>query len=467
MAREGREGGLDAPTRHPLNQNDAKFWDQEDLNKELERVFDICHGCRRCVSLCNAFPTLFDLVDESPTLEVDGIDVADYNKVVDQCYLCDLCYLTKCPYVPPHEWNLDFPHVMVRAKAINFKNGDTKFRDNLITSTDMIGKVAALPVVNTLVNVGNNTAPIRAVMDKALGIHKDAKLPPYSSKPARKTHGALIFDPARSTVPANTADSAHERVTLFTTCYCNYNEPSIADSVIKVLEHNGVGVDLAAREHCCGMPKYELGDLKTVEKLMELNIPALYETVKAGNVIVAAVPSCVLMFKQELPLMFPDNEQVQAVAKAFYDPFEYLHKLHKEGRLSLDFKHSLGNVSYHVACHQRVQNIGPKTKLVLELIQDTMVKNIERCSGHDGTYGVKSETLEFANKIARPIVTQIESQEPDHYGSDCPVAGRHIETNLKNKAKERASKNGGEAAIAEPVKDAIHPIDLLCLAYGI
>jgi len=198
MANEGREGGLDAPTRHPLNQNDPKFWDETDLNKELERVYDICHGCRRCVSLCNAFPTLFDLVDESPTLEVDGIDVADYNKVVDQCYLCDLCYLTKCPYVPPHEWNVDFPHLMLRAKAINFKKGDTKFRDNIITSTDMIGKVASMPVVNTLVNVGNKTAPVRALLDKTLGIHKDAKLPPYTTKPSRKTHGARIFDPKKS-----------------------------------------------------------------------------------------------------------------------------------------------------------------------------------------------------------------------------------------------------------------------------
>ena len=198
MAHEGREGGLDAPTRHPLNQNDPQFWDEDNLNEELERVYDICHGCRRCVSLCNAFPTLFDLIDESPTLEVDGIDVADYNKVVDQCYLCDLCYLTKCPYVPPHEWNVDFPHLMLRAKAINFRKGDTKFRDNIITSTDMIGKVASLPGINTLVNVGNKTAPIRAMLDKTLGIHKDAKLPPYTSNPARKTHGTLIFEIGRA-----------------------------------------------------------------------------------------------------------------------------------------------------------------------------------------------------------------------------------------------------------------------------
>lgn len=459
MANEGREGGLDAPTRHPLNQNDPKFLDEDDLNKELERVYDICHGCRRCVSLCNAFPTLFDLVDESETLEVDGIDVADYSKVVDQCYLCDLCYLTKCPYVPPHQWNVDFPHLMLRAKAVNYSKGDTSFRDRLITSTDLVGKVAAVPGLNSLVNVGNKTAIIRSALDKTLGIHKDAKLPEYASRPARKQHAALIYDPATATknsaLELNAATEESEinassaRVTLFTTCYCNYNEPSIADSVIKILQHNGIGVDLPAREHCCGMPKLELGDLKSVELLKDKNIPALYETVTAGNVIIAAVPSCVLMFKQELPLMFPDDEQVLAVARAFFDPFEYLHKLHKEGKLRTDFKNKLGNVSYHVACHQRVQNIGPKTKQILELIEDTSVKNIERCSGHDGTYGVKSETLQFANKIAKPIVRQIQQQQPDYYGSDCPIAGKHIENNLDSD------------------QQASHPIDLLCLAYGI
>jgi len=446
MSDQNREGGLGAPTRHPLNQNDPTFWDEDDLNKELERVYDICHGCRRCVSLCNAFPTLFDLVDESETLEVDGIDVADYKKVVDQCYLCDLCYLTKCPYVPPHEWNVDFPHLMLRAKAVTFKKGESKFRDNLITSTDTIGKVASTPVINSLVNGANKNGVLRGMLDTAMGIHKQAKLPEYTNKPARKQLAAHIYDPAKS---KKAIDDERAQVTLFTTCYCNYNEPSIADSVVKILEHNNVTVNLAAREHCCGMPKLELGDLKTVTHLKEKNIPVLNEMVKAGNDIVAAVPSCVLMFKQELPLMFPEDEQVQAVAKAFYDPFEYLHKMHKEEKLSLDFKNSLGNVSYHVACHQRVQNIGPKTKLILELIEETAVKNIERCSGHDGTYGVKSETFEFANKIARPIVKQIREQNPDYYGSDCPIAGKHIENNLDTDQK------------------AIHPLDLLCLAYGI
>lgn len=439
MSDQGREGGLDAPTRHPLNQNNPEFWDEKNLNTELERVFDICHGCRRCVSLCNAFPTLFDLVDESDTMEVDGVDVANYSEVVDQCYLCDLCYLTKCPYVPPHEWNVDFPHLMLRAKAVKYKKGDTKFRDRIITSTDLVGKVASQPVINSIVNISNKNKTMRSILEKSLEIHKDAALPEYARQTLHQTLPAQLQKPVRQ----------NGKVILFSTCYCNYNEPKIGESLAKVLQHNSIEVELLAREHCCGMPKLELGDLASVSKLKQRNIPLLFEKVQQGFSITAAVPSCVLMFKQELPLMFPDDEQVLAVAEAFCDPFEYLHRLHKDGTLNTQFKNSLGNVSYHVACHQRVQKIGPRTRQILELIPQTSVKSIERCSGHDGTYGVKKETLQFANKIARPIAKQITQQKPDYYGSDCPVAGKHIENNLNNG------------------QQAIHPLDLLCLAYGI
>ncbi|MDP2285711.1 MAG: heterodisulfide reductase-related iron-sulfur binding cluster, partial [Pseudohongiella sp.] len=424
MSDEKREGGLGAPTRYPLGQHGEKFYDKQDLHKELERVYDICHGCRRCVSLCNSFPTLFDLVDESDTMEVDGVAVADYQKVVDQCYLCDLCYLTKCPYVPPHEWNLDFPHLMLRAKIVNFEDGNSKFRDRLITSTDMIGKAATLPVINNIVNAVKENKTARGALEKTLEIHQEAWLPAYTRPTLRTSLSAEIH--AEKT--EDNSDNA--KVLLFTTCYCNFNEPDIGDSLYKVLRHNKVKVSLMAREHCCGMPKLELGDLKAVEMLMQRNIPELYKKALEGWSILAAVPSCVLMFKQELPLLYPDDERVQVVARAFNDPFEYLHKLHKAGKLDTNFKNSLGNVTYHVACHQRVQNIGPKTRQILELVPGTTVKNIERCSGHDGTYAVKKESRAFANKIVAPIVKQIKQQSPDHFGSDCPVAGRHIETNL-------------------------------------
>jgi glycerol-3-phosphate dehydrogenase subunit C len=439
MSEAGREGGLGAPTRHPLNQQEPRFWDEADLNKELARVYDICHGCRRCVSLCNAFPVLFDLVDESPTMEVDGVKLADYNKVVDQCYLCDLCYLTKCPYVPPHEWNVDFPHLMLRAKAVNYKKGNTRIRDNLITSTDLVGKVASAPAIS-LVNSANRNPALRGLLDKVMGIHKDARLPEYANPTLRKKL-------RRMPAPTPLADTS--KALLFTTCYCNYNEPDVGESLVKILQHNGIEVSLMGREYCCGMPKLELGDFDTVKQLMERNIPELFDKANEGYRILAAVPSCVLMYKQELPLMFPDDERVNTVARAFSDPFEFLFKLYKDGKLRTDFKNTLGDISYHVACHQRVQNIGPKTRQVLELIPDTTVKSIERCSGHDGTYGVKKETMQYANKIVAPVVKAVQQQEANYYGSDCPVAGRHIEHNLGNK------------------KSHTHPLELLCLAYGL
>ena len=463
--KEAREGGLDAPTRHPLNQHHPDFLDEDALNRELERVFDICHGCRRCVSLCNAFPTLFDLVDESDTMEVDGVAKADYSKVADQCYLCDLCYLTKCPYVPPHEWNVDFPHLMLRAKAVKFAKGDIRFRDRLITSTDLMGKLAGgaltRPVTNSLADADSDSAS-RKMLDKTLGIHPEARLPHYHRPTARTENAVRVFDPSArgdaknargdaASVKSSTRGDA-KKAALFTTCYCNHNEPHLAESLIKVLEHNQVSVALPQREHCCGMPKLELGDLASVTRLKEQNIPLLHQMVKAGYDLIAAVPSCVLMFKQELPLMFPDDAQVTEVAAAFHDPFEYLHKLHKAGELNTDFKNPLGKVSYHVACHQRVQNIGPRTRQILELIPETAVSNIERCSGHDGTYGMKSESLQYADKIAAPVVRQIRQQQPDYYGSDCPVAGRHLENNL--------AKAGAE-------QDTVHPIDLLRHAYGL
>src|SRR5512134_472805 len=175
-----REGSLEAPTRHPIEWKKPEYYDEEHLFKELERVYDICHGCRRCVSLCTSFPTLFDLVDNSETLEVDGVKKEDYWKVVDQCYLCDLCYMTKCPYVPPHQWNVDFPHLMLRAKAVKFRKGEVRFRDKLLSSTDALGKLAAIPVVAQTVNALNANGAARSAMEKVLGVHHEWRLATYA-----------------------------------------------------------------------------------------------------------------------------------------------------------------------------------------------------------------------------------------------------------------------------------------------
>ncbi len=440
-----REGSLKAPTRHALDWREPSFYDEAALEKELERVFDVCHGCRRCVSLCNAFPTLFDLVDESPTMEVDGVKKEDYGKVVDHCYLCDLCFLTKCPYVPPHDWNIDFPHLMLRAKAVKFKKGDVRPRDKFLTSTDTVGRLAGIPVVVQVVNAANRSKPVRKLMDKALGVHPDALLPEYHSNTLRKR----VAGRRSENRAAEPVGRTRGKVALFATCYGNYNEPHIGEDLIAVLEHNGIPVVLAEKERCCGMPKLELGDLEAVERAKEANIPVLAKLVDDGYDIVAPVPSCVLMFKQELPLLFPDDPDVQKVKNAIFDPFEYLMLRHKEGKLRTDFRNSLGTIAYHVACHLRVQNIGLKTRDLLSLVPDTKIEAIERCSGHDGTYAVKSEFHKVSMKICKPVVGRVQAAQADHYASDCPMAGHQIENGL------------GDGRRPE------HPLSLLRQAYGI
>ena len=434
MSEDHREGSLEAPTRHPVDWQDPGFYDEDKAFKEMERVFDICHGCRRCVSLCHAFPTLFDLIDESETLEIDGVAKEDYARVVEHCYLCDLCYMTKCPYVPPHEWNVDFPHLMLRAKAIRYKEGKSRFRDRLLTSTDRVGSLAGIPVVAGVVNAASRNRLFRQALDKVLGVHPDAVIPAYHSDTLRKRmHGRHA-----PKLEAQPAQGTRGRVALFATCYCNRNAPDIGEDLIAVFEHNGIPVTLAQKEVCCGMPKMELGDLDAVRRFMEFNIPVLADLVNEGWDLTAAVPSCVLMFKKELPLLFPGDEQVKKVSEAFFDPFEYLMLRHRENKLNTDFKQSLGKVAYHAPCHQRVQNIGLKTRDVLQLIPDTSVEVIERCSGHDGTYAVKSECHDISVKICRPVVGRIKKAEADHYISDCPMAADQIQSGMADATRERS-----------------------------
>ncbi|NNF17506.1 MAG: Fe-S oxidoreductase [Gammaproteobacteria bacterium] len=440
-----REGSLEAPTRHALKWQDPEFYNEDNLFKELERVFDICHGCRRCFSLCHAFPTLFDAIDESPTLEVDGVPRPVYWEVVDHCFLCDMCYMSKCPYVPPHEWNVDFPHLMLRAKANKFKKEGASKRDRLLASTDTVGRLAGIPVIAQTVNAVNRSKAGRKVLEKTLGVATDAPLPPYSPKAFRSSASTMLD--AEISVQATARTTG--KVALFATCYGNRNQPDLGSDLLSIFQHNGIAVTLADKEKCCGMPRLELGDLESVAKNKEVNVPALAKLVDEGYDIVAPIPSCVLMFKQELPLMFPDDPQVQKVQRAIFDPFEYLLLRHKDGKLNTDFKTSLGKVAYHAACHVRVQNIGLKTRDMLNLVPDTSVEVIERCSGHDGTYGVKKRFRDASVKICRPVARRVESAAADYYASDCPMAGQQIGSVLADNS--------------EPT----HPLKLIRMAYGI
>jgi len=444
-----REGSLEAPTRLPIEWQSDDYYDSASLDAELERVFDVCHGCRRCFNLCNSFPTLFDAVDESDTGELDSVPKQVFQEVVDECYLCDMCYMSKCPYVPPHEWNIDFPHLMLRAKAKRFREEGAPWRDKILADTDTVGSIAGIPVVAGVVNALNKTSGGRAVLEAGLQVDKTAPVQVYHSKGGRARVGGLCDLQPGSSERGEPLEGTHGRVVLFATCYGDKNSPEIVEDLVKVYQHNNIPVALVEAEQCCGMPKLELGDLEGVAKARDANVPVLDKWVQAGWDIVAPVPSCVLMFQQELRLMFPEDEAVQRVAAAFFDPFDYLFRRHRGGQLQTDFPNPLGSVAYQVPCHLRVQNIGLKTRDVLKLIPETEVTVIERCSGHDGTYGVKKRSRQASVKIARPVVRQVEGAAADHFSSDCPMAGAQVES------------------LRDAPGNYQHPLSLLRQAYGL
>ena len=441
-----REGNLDAPKREAIPWQTPEFTDPAQVDAELERVFDICHGCRRCVSLCNSFPTLFDLVDESDTFEIDGVDKADYRKVVDNCYMCDLCAETKCPYLPPHEWAVDFPHLMLRAKARYFQERKPPLSQRLITSTDPYFRAVAQPGVAALANAVNGSKMTRKLVSKVLGVHQDAPIPDFHSNTARKR--------LRTKLRSNSSGSdvtgeETRKVAIYVTCYGDTISPQVVEDLVAILEHNGLEAQILRSKHCCGMPKFELGDIESVARRKEQNIGEFLEAVEEGFSLMSVVPSCTLMYRQELPLLFPDDEQVKRVADAFVDPFEFLFRGWRDGWVQSEFKTPLGKVTYHAACHQRVQNIGRTTQRFLELIPETEVTLLERCSGHGGTHAIKNETYDGAMKIARPVTRRLDQSGFDTFGSDCPIAGRLI-------------MHGSDSE-----QSVEHPISMVRRAYGI
>jgi Fe-S oxidoreductase len=284
----------------------------------------------------------------------------------------------------------------------------------------------------------------RTVMEKTIGVHRERRLPPYSSGTFRSRAASSEAREVRN------GERTPGKVAVFSTCYVNYNEPGIGHDLLAILGHNGIPYTFAEKEACCGMPKLELGDLAGVERLKALNIPRLAKLARDGYAILTPVPSCTLMFKSELPLLFPEDPEVKAVSEAMFDPFEYFVLRHRDGLLKTDFKTGLGKVSYHIPCHSRVQNVGQKTREALQLVPGTTLNTVERCAGHDGTWGVKSEYYENSMKIGRPVFRQMAQTEPDYISSDCPIAARHIEQGI---GKSKAQKT--------------HPLSLLRKAYSI
>jgi glycerol-3-phosphate dehydrogenase subunit C len=442
-----REGSLEAPVRHPIPWRDDEFYDAEALETELRRTFDICHGCRRCFNLCDSFPRLFDLIDESETMELDSVKSEDFGPVVDACTLCDMCFLTKCPYVPPHEFNLDFPHLMLRARAVEKRNGQVPWTVRQIAETDRNGKLAgsAAPLANWANKTGNAVA--RPVLESVAGIDRRADLP--------KFHGKTFTARARAGAPdINTEAPAHGRkAVLYATCFVNYNDPGIGTATQAVLARNGVETE-AVHPGCCGMPKLEHGDIERVAENAKRISAELVPWIDKGYDIIALVPSCALMLKFEWPLIVPEDDNVKRLAAATWDLSEYVVDIARKDGLAPGLQPLEGGVAVHIACHARAQNVGNKAADMLKLLPETEVDVIERCSGHGGSWGMMKDNFDTAIKIGRPVARRAAEAAKRHVVSECPLAGVHIRQGME--------LLGGDAPTATP-----HPIELMARAYGI
>ena len=442
-----REGSLEAPTRRPLAWRDADFYDEAKLDAELRRVFDICHGCRRCFNLCDSFPRLFDLVDAAGDAEVAGVSSKDFDRVVDACTLCDMCFMTKCPYVPPHAFDLDFPHLMLRHRAVQFRKVSVGMVERQLTETDRNGRLAGLaaPLANWATSTANTLT--RPVMERLTGVHHAAPLPRY--------HGKTLMARARDHRPEinRAAPAFGRRVAIFATCFGNYNEPGIGEATLAVLARNGVEAEMVY-PGCCGMPQLEHGDIARVAAKAARVAGALAVWVDQGYDVITLVASCTLMMKVEWPLLLPDDANVRKLSKAVWEGSEYVVDIARTEGLAEGLQPLDGGVAVHLACHARAQNAGPKAAEMLRLIPDTDITVIERCSGHGGTWGIKAGNYDIAHKVGKPTAQQIVRSGKQHLVSECPLAGLHL-----NDALSRLDR--------PDMAPARHPIELLAKAYGL
>lgn len=441
-----REGSLDAPVRHPIDWQDPDFTDPEKIDAELRRVFDICHGCRLCFNLCDSFPRLFDLIDESESGELDTVESTGFKSVVDACTLCDMCFMTKCPYVPPHEFQLDFPHLMLRYRAMEHKQKGAGFWEKQLTNTDRNGKVGCgmSGIANWSTKTSNGMT--RGMMQSIAGVDKRAALPKFASTPLTKSKEK----------PAVATDApAHGRkAVIYATCYGNYNTPEIGEALIGILAKNGVETEVV-HPGCCGMPQMEQGDLAKVAENAASVAKELRPWVDKGYDVIALVPSCALMLKFEWPLIVKGDENVEMLSKASFDAAEYIVSIAKDEGLAEGLQPLDGAVTLHVACHSRAQNMGNKAAEMLRKIPDVDLKIIQRCSGHGGSWGVMKENYDVALKVGKPVARDAVKQESKYVASECPLAGLHILQGMD-------AFEEGKAPAKSP-----HPIELFAQAYGL
>ena len=415
-----------------FNIRDPDFYNEEAIWEEARRVYSKCKDCRMCVGFCPSFPAIFNAVDSKDD-DVNRLTREELAEPLELCFHCKQCYF-RCPYTPPHEWRIDFPHLSLRYKAWKFKNKGAKLTEKLMVNTDLNGKLNVGPQAH-VVNALMDTKPVRVVLENFMGIDQRAKLPKFNTE-------SFVSWFRKNRMPVK---GENGKAVLFSTCLLNYNFLQKGVALTRVLEKNDVYVELPESEECCGIPYFDIGDLDSAIEKAKRNVQRLKPYVEAGFDIIVPIPTCALQLKYEYPLLLPDPD-VKAVSERVYDVHEYLWKLNEEGKFNRDFKVSMGSIAYHIPCHLKSLNVGYKGVALLRLIPNTKVRVVDRCSGHDGTFGVKKETFDYAYKVGSRLFDELKSQDADLYVSDCPLASHMIELGTGKKP--------------------LHPLEVLFRAYG-
>ncbi|MFW5925872.1 MAG: heterodisulfide reductase-related iron-sulfur binding cluster [Myxococcota bacterium] len=421
--------------------NDPRYWDPRDLERELERVFGVCHGCRMCVGFCPAFPELFKRVDqyvERGKGEVDAFIDQDYLAVNDLCYQCKLCYF-RCPYTPDddHPFMIDFPRLALRHRAQRSARDGVPLQDQALGEPQLLGRLGS-GVAAPMANFVNANRLLRKVQEKVTGISAEFNLPPFAPQTFEKW-----LDGHQASKNAGREGEA----VMFSTCTVNYNAPYAGRAAVQVLEHNGWAVLYPREQTCCGMPNLDGGDIDAARAKAERNVSVLYEHVKKGRPIVVPGPTCSYVLKEHHRDLLGDREDVRAVAEATHDLMEFFLELQKNKRLDRVYHQPLGTVAYHVPCHLRAQKIGFPAERVLRKVPDTDIERVEQCSAVDGTWGMKAQYYELGRTYAQKLVDDVRRVKYDAVATDCPLAGLRLEQELG----------------VPPV----HPVELLNDAYGL
>ena len=441
-----KEGSLSAPTRDIVDWQSETYLDDKALEEEMRRQFEVCHSCRRCFNLCDSFPTLFDLIDESSNESVDDLTKKDFGNITDKCTLCDMCFMTKCPYVPPHEFNIDFPHLMLRYRAYQDKQNKLPKVPKELAKIDRNANLAKILTnfANWASDKSNKVA--RCTLEFFTGIDRGSELPRFERKFFHQQSSSLKVKVNK------TAPAFGRKAAIYSTCYVNYNNSKVGLAAQKVLNYNGVET-ISSYPGCCGMPFLEQAQHEKVQLQSQKVSKQLCELIEKGYDIITLTASCGLMLKFEWPLISPNNENVLKLSKHVFDIDEYLVDISKKEGMVDGLKAINDGVTVHHACHARAQNMGNKALEMLKKLPRTKIDVVEKCAGHGGTFGVMKKTRKSAVKYGKNTVRKIKNKKNKLMVSDCPLACKHLNEFLNDDKESNYI--------------SMHPIEVIAKSYNL